>query len=87
METLLLSDSNISTVVGTTKDAITVATPAATKFYQFLASTDPLLLAEYGLGAAAILYLSPAILGGLGNTFRWASEWCCLGSQAPFTKN
>lgn len=58
-----LSSPTLDTVVGTTKEAITVATPFASKFISFLASSDPVTLGEYGLGALVVLYLTPSILG------------------------
>mmetsp|Transcript_7847 Transcript_7847/g.19568 ORF Transcript_7847/g.19568 Transcript_7847/m.19568 type:complete len:381 (-) Transcript_7847:883-2025(-) len=60
----------VSVVAKTTTEAATAATPFVTKFFQFLASSDPVTLGEYALGAVALTYLAPALFGGLGGSFR-----------------
>ncbi len=46
------------------------AVPRLPQYLQFLATSDPVTLGEYALGAVALAYLSPALLGALGGSLR-----------------
>ncbi|KAL6747088.1 hypothetical protein V8C86DRAFT_2920968 [Haematococcus lacustris] len=59
-----------SAVSQTAASAVTSATPLVTRVVQVLSNTDPVTLGEYALGAAAFVYFAPALLGGLGGSFR-----------------
>ncbi|KAF8068332.1 Calcium sensing receptor [Scenedesmus sp. PABB004] len=54
----------------TATEAATTAQPFLTKAYTFLTTTEPVLLAEYGLGALALYYLAPVLAGGLFGSLR-----------------
>lgn len=67
-----------SAVTKTASTAANAATPFVTKFFQFLASTDPVTLGEYALGLVALSYLTPALLGGLSGGFRCGGDEDCV---------
>lgn len=59
--------SAVSNAAGTVSDvagtAVSAATPLARSVAEALASSDPLTLGEYALGAVALYYLTPAFFG------------------------
>jgi hypothetical protein len=54
-----------TTVVKTATEGANAATPFLTKAVNFLTTTEPVLLAEYGLAAVALYYLAPPLAGAL----------------------
>jgi hypothetical protein len=67
--------SDTSAVVG--KTASDVA-PTVNKVISFLTTTEPVTLAEYGLGAVALYYLSPTLLALAAGSLRgYAGGWRC----------
>lgn len=52
------------------KPVVSVAQTAAEKAFTTLTTSPPLVAAEYTLGAVALLYLTPSILGLLGDALR-----------------
>lgn len=59
-----------SVVTKTAEEGVTAAKPFLSQAINFLTTTDPVLLAEYGLGAVALYYLTPALLGGFVGSLR-----------------
>ncbi|KAF6254588.1 hypothetical protein COO60DRAFT_1703264 [Scenedesmus sp. NREL 46B-D3] len=58
------------TVTKTANEGATAAQPFISKALTFLTTTDPVLLAEYGLGAVGLYYLAPLLAGGLFGSLR-----------------
>lgn len=59
-----------SVVTKTAEEGVTAAKPFLSQAINFLTTTEPVLLAEYGLGALALYYLTPALLGGFVGSLR-----------------
>ncbi|KAL6758560.1 rhodanese-like Ca-sensing receptor [Haematococcus lacustris] len=59
-----------SAVTQRASTAVSTATPFLTKVLQVVSGAGPVTLAEYALGLAALTYLVPLLLGGLGGSFR-----------------
>lgn len=57
-------------VTKTAEEGVTAAKPLLAQAANFLTTTEPVLLAEYGLGAVALYYLTPALLGGFVGSLR-----------------
>lgn len=57
-------------VTKTATEGATAAQPFISKALTFLTTTEPVLLAEYGLGAVALYYLAPYLVGGLFGSLR-----------------
>jgi len=63
--------SKTTTVVTqTANEGVSVAKPFLSQAITFLTTTEPVVLAEYGLGAVALYYLAPALLGGFVGSLR-----------------
>eukprot|EP00775_Hariotina_reticulata_P005852 gene5852-6093_t len=54
----------------TATEGVTAAQPFVSKAITFLTTTEPVVLAEYGLGALALYYLGPALLGAAFGSLR-----------------
>jgi len=59
-----------SVVTKTASEGVTAAKPLLSQAITFLTTTEPVVLAEYGLGAIALYYLTPALLGGFVGSLR-----------------
>jgi rhodanese-related sulfurtransferase len=59
-----------SVVTKTANEGVTAAKPLVAQAINFLTTSDPVTLAEYGLGAIALYYLTPALLGGFVGSLR-----------------
>lgn len=62
LKTLSKTVDQAGSVAGT---ATSKATPVVAKVVDFLTTTDPVTLGEYALGAVALYYIVPAVLGSL----------------------
>lgn len=62
--------NSASTVLTTVNQGVSVATPYVNSAVEFLSSKDPQSLSYYGLGAAALYYTSPLLLGALAGALR-----------------
>eukprot|EP00879_Flechtneria_rotunda_P001047 GHRR01001184.1.p1 GENE.GHRR01001184.1~~GHRR01001184.1.p1 ORF type:complete len:429 (+),score=162.31 GHRR01001184.1:83-1288(+) len=54
----------------TANEGVTAAQPLLSKVINFVTTTEPVVLAEYGLGAVALYYLAPVVLGGVFGSLR-----------------
>jgi rhodanese-related sulfurtransferase len=54
----------------TATEGVSAAQPFLSKFITFITTTEPVILAEYGLGAVALYYLAPVVLGGFFGSLR-----------------
>eukprot|EP00877_Chromochloris_zofingiensis_P012145 jgi/Chrzof1/7184/Cz02g14020.t1 len=57
-------------VAQTAQDGAARAQPFLSKAINFLTTTEPVTLAEYGLGVVALYYLGPPLLGAVFGSFR-----------------
>lgn len=60
----------VTTVTKTSKDVYTTATPFVKQVADFVTTSDPLTLAEYGLGALVIYYFAPPLFGAAFGSLR-----------------
>lgn len=65
-----IKSTSLDSVIDTTGKAITAATPVVNNFAKFVSSNDPVTLGEYALGAVALFYLLPPVLGLFGGSLR-----------------
>eukprot|EP00878_Enallax_costatus_P000403 GHUV01000492.1.p1 GENE.GHUV01000492.1~~GHUV01000492.1.p1 ORF type:complete len:402 (+),score=171.48 GHUV01000492.1:78-1283(+) len=54
----------------TATEGVEAAQPFLSKAINFITTTEPVVLAEYGLGAVALYYLAPLLLGGVFGSLR-----------------
>ncbi|GMH40712.1 hypothetical protein BSKO_08616 [Bryopsis sp. KO-2023] len=62
--------SGAGTAAKTTGDIVTAATPTAKGFFNFLTTSDPIVLGEYGLALAVLYFFGPSILAGLFDSLK-----------------
>jgi len=62
--------STTSTIVKTVSTSATAATPYVDRFVAFVSTKDPVTLLEYGVGALAVVYLLPGLLGAAFGSLR-----------------
>ena len=62
--------STTGSLAKTAEEGAAVATPFVTKVANFLSTAEPTTLAELGVGAVALYYLGPGLLGAAFGSFR-----------------